>query len=82
MDTDCLKKAAEDCNLFLSIEDGCLKGGLYGALCEWAMNEKNHIQIESLGLPDRFVEQGTQKELRRDCGMACDGILAKLKEIL
>ncbi len=82
MDTDCLKKAAEDCKLFLSIEDGCLKGGLYGALCEWAMNEKNHIQIESLGLPDRFVEQGTQKELRRGCGIDCDGILAKLKELL
>lgn len=86
LDTEMLQQAAEDCPLFLSVEDGCLKGGLYGALCEWAMSENTsragQLRVEGLGIPDRFIEQATQKELRRECAIDCDGILSKIQSII
>jgi 1-deoxy-D-xylulose-5-phosphate synthase len=35
-----------------------------------------------LGIPDRFIGQGTRDELFRDCGFDKDGIFEAVKKIL
>jgi len=32
------------------------------------------VEIKRLGIPDYFVEQGTQEELYRECGFDAEGI--------
>ncbi|HBI00508.1 transketolase C-terminal domain-containing protein, partial [uncultured Flavobacterium sp.] len=47
------------------IEDGTIIGGFGSAIAEFKSkyNYKNNVQI--LGIPDEFIEQGTVEELQR-----------------
>jgi len=48
----------------VTIEDGCVKGGFGSAILEFA-NENNYHQstIRILGIPDKFIEHGSNDEL-------------------
>jgi 1-deoxy-D-xylulose-5-phosphate synthase len=60
----------------ITIEDGSIIGGLGSAVIEFA-NEHNYknTSISTLGIPDRFVEQGTPEELYHLCGIDAEGII-------
>jgi len=66
----------------LTIEDGCLSGGMGAAILEFK-NEYNYSQkIIRFGVPDKFIEHGSQKEQREECGFDKQSIINKLKELL
>ena len=58
----------------ITIEDGTLIGGLYGAVSEFVASMDAPIRVKGLGIPDRYISQGTQKELRAECGLTADEI--------
>ncbi|WP_207259998.1 1-deoxy-D-xylulose-5-phosphate synthase [Desulfovibrio sp. Huiquan2017] len=69
----------------LLVEENALAGGFGSAVLELlaAHDALDGKHVRQLGLPDEFVEHGTQKELRRMLGLDKDGIkqaLAKLCE--
>ena len=39
-------------------------------------------RMDGLGIPDQVIAQGTQQELRHDCGIDADGIVARVKAFL
>ena len=39
-------------------------------------------QVKRLGIPDRFVEQGLQAELYKDCGFDPDSILSTIRTMV
>jgi 1-deoxy-D-xylulose-5-phosphate synthase len=39
-------------------------------------------EVRRLGIPDYFVEQGTQDELYRECGYDADGIEMAIREVM
>ena len=81
VDIGLLKEVAEGFTHVITIEDGCLKGGLNGAVCEYmASREESRPEVTAIGIPDRYIPQGTQEELREDCGLSTDRILASLKK--
>ena len=81
IDIDILKEVAEGFTHVITIEDGCLKGGLNGAVCEYmASREESRPEVTAIGIPDRYIPQGTQEELREDCGLSTDRILASMKK--
>ena len=81
IDIDILKEVAEGFTHVITIEDGCLKGGLNGAVCEYmASREESRPEVTAIGIPDRYLPQGTQEELREDCGLSTDRILASMKK--
>ncbi len=53
----------------LTVEDGSLKGGLYGAVSEYFAARPDAPIIKGVGIPDRFVVQDTQKAQREECGL-------------
>jgi len=67
------------CNQFdkiITLEDASIIGGLGSAVTEFANDHGYHnITIHRLGIPDRFVEQGTVEELHHECGIDLDGIV-------
>lgn len=66
----------------ITIEDGTIIGGLGTAVMEFAsVNGYHEARIHRLGIPDRFIEQGTPDELYHECGMDTEGIV-KAAEIL
>ena len=54
----------------ITVEDNVLAGGFGSAVIELLADEKlSGVQIKRLGVPDRFIPQGTQEELTRLCGV-------------
>ena len=49
-------------------------GGLHDAVASWIAERHPGIKVIGLGVPDKFVEQGTIKELRAECGYDTENI--------
>ncbi|MCL2416541.1 MAG: 1-deoxy-D-xylulose-5-phosphate synthase [Bacteroidales bacterium] len=62
----------------ITLEDGVIEGGLGSAVMEFAVKNNYHIPVERLGIPRRFVEQGTIEELQAECKFDVDSIVKKI----
>lgn len=58
----------------ISVEDGTIIGGLGSAIAEFMADHHYEAQLIRLGIPDRFIEQGSVGELWRECGYDAGGI--------
>ena len=65
----------------VTVEDGTLKGGLFGAVAEYMESHGHGVRLAGLGIPDRFIDTGTQKEQRSECGIDKEGILAEIDKL-
>ena len=52
----------------ITVEDGCLQGGMGSAVAEFMIDNGYTAEITRLGIPDLFIEHGEQKELYAECG--------------
>ena len=68
--------------VILTVEDGCLKGGLFGAVSEWFAGKANAPLIKGLGIPDCFVEQASQATQRKECCLDAESIYSLLYEMM
>ncbi|MBN2682301.1 MAG: 1-deoxy-D-xylulose-5-phosphate synthase [Bacteroidales bacterium] len=72
------------CNNFqkiVCVEDGVISGGFGSAVLEFMAENNYRNQIKLLGVPDKFIDHGTQFELRKECGFDTEGILKTIEEI-
>ena len=53
---------------------GVIKGGFGSAVLEFAADNGYSPEVKRMGIPDYFVEHGTQKELWHECGYDTEGI--------
>ena len=59
----------------ITIEDGCLMGGIGSAILEFAADHKyKNTTVVRLGIPDAFIEHGSQMELHKECGFDPESI--------
>lgn len=65
----------------ITVEDGVLKGGFGSAILEFMSDNNYQAEVKRLGIPDYFVEQGTQEELFRECGFDSQGIISAAREL-
>jgi len=82
LDTEALRGIFANYSAVLTVEDGCLKGGLYGAVCEYAQACGAKVEIRGLGIPDEFILHASQSEQRHFCHLDKDGIEAELRNLL
>lgn len=82
IDENILSQVCSDYGKILTVEDGCLKGGLFSAVCEYAALHACKADISGLGIPDEFIAQDAQAAQRRDCGIDAQGIEKRLLELL
>ena len=72
LDTALLDQAASSHSRFVTVEDGCVVGGLHAAVTEYLSAGSGPKPVRAVGIPDTYVSQGTQEELRRECGFTAD----------
>lgn len=53
----------------ITIEDGAVKGGFGSAILEFASQHHFNIPVNTLGIPDSFVEHGTKEQLLVSLGL-------------
>ena len=81
LDVEILEEAAKF-KVILTVEDGTLKGGLFGAVSEYFAGRPDAPIIKGVGIPDRFVQQDSQKNQLAACSLDQDGIYDLLLGIM
>ncbi|WP_129715921.1 1-deoxy-D-xylulose-5-phosphate synthase [Pedobacter sp. SYP-B3415] len=63
----------------ITIEDGCLQGGMGSAVLEFMADHQYQAEVVRLGIPDRIIEHGEQPELWAECGYDVDSIIRTVR---
>lgn len=73
-----------NCEFWLSVEEGSAAGGFGSSLLEFlsANNKAEAIHVKALGLPDDFIQHGSQRELRSLHKLDAQGIFETAMELL
>ncbi len=59
----------------ITIEDGTVTGGFGSSIDAFAAQNKYAIAIQTLGIPDQFIEQGTIEELQKICKIDVENLV-------
>jgi 1-deoxy-D-xylulose-5-phosphate synthase len=54
-------------NKVITVEDGCVVGGMGSAVLEFMADHGYQAQVKRLGIPDEVIEHGSQMELHELC---------------
>ena len=65
----------------ITVEDGCINGGMGSAVLEFMSDNGYSAHIKRLGIPDKVVEHGEQPELWAECGYDSSAIIEAVKEL-
>jgi 1-deoxy-D-xylulose-5-phosphate synthase len=75
IDRNLLFSIASKIKRIVTIEENVLAGGFGSAVLEFLDNaEVQDVKVRRIGLPDEFIEQGNQAELRKKYGLDEEGI--------
>ncbi|MFM1998062.1 MAG: 1-deoxy-D-xylulose-5-phosphate synthase [Bacteroidota bacterium] len=66
----------------ITVEDGCIQGGMGSAVLEFMADNGYQAQVKRLGIPDAFIEHGTQDELYAECGFDANAMVATAIEMV
>ena len=79
IDQEILHQVFKKFKKIITVEDGTVIGGFGSAVIEF-MNQHNYnSRIRTLGIPDSFIEQGTQRQLYKECGFDPAGIAESVR---
>ncbi len=82
LDQELLDEVAARFDRIVTVEDGVVEGGFGSAVLEYFSDRGLFKSLVRLGVPDRFVEHGTQEELQHECGFDTDGISRAIRTLV
>jgi 1-deoxy-D-xylulose-5-phosphate synthase len=66
----------------ITLEDGCRMGGFGSAVIEFMADNGYFAQVERMGIPDRFIDHGSPKELYMECGFHKDDVVRTARRMV
>ena len=82
LDEQLLLEIAASHELLVTLEENAIMGGVGSAINEFYASQNLQPKLLNLGIPDLWVDQGSQQELLADCGLDVKGVLAAIKKRL
>ena len=82
LDTELLGEMARTKKLLITAEENVLAGGFGSAVAEYLADHGIEVPLLRFGIPDRFIEQGTRRELLSLCGLQPDEMAERIRERL
>lgn len=79
LDEALLHEVGKNFKQVVTLEDGVLKGGMGSAILEFMVDNGYYPLVKRIGLPDKFIQHGSVKELYHICGMDEEGIYKVLR---
>ena len=76
-----LHKIFKKFNKIVTVEDAGIQGGFGSAIGEFMIDNNYEARIIRLGIPDRFIEHGEQKELYHECGFDTKAIMDSVRQM-
>jgi len=74
LDEALIAELAKTHDSLITLEEGAIKGGAGSGVNEFVMAKRLGIPVLNIGLPDEFIPQGTQDEVRHDYLLDAEGI--------
>jgi 1-deoxy-D-xylulose-5-phosphate synthase len=74
LDEEMLHEVFRKYNKIITVEDGCVQGGIGSAVLEFMADHQYTAEVKRLGIPDKIVEHGEQLELHSESGFDPDSI--------
>lgn len=81
LDEELLHEVFRKFRKVITVEDGCLQGGLGSAVLEFMTDNNYSAHVIRLGIPDAIIEHGEQPELWQECGYDAQGIINTVKTL-
>lgn len=81
IDMDILSSLPAGYDAVVTVEDGTLTGGFGATVIRHLKSMGCEMPVTTLGVPDRWISQGSVDELKHICGYDTDGIVAAVKDI-
>ena len=82
IDEDVLEHISRNYQNVITLEDGCLIGGLYSMVSVYMASHPGTIsKVTGLGIPDRFIQHGKTKQLYHECGYDTESIVKAIETI-
>ena len=82
LDTELLGEMARTKRLLITAEENVLAGGFGSAVAEYLADHGIEVPLLRFGIPDRFIEQGTRRDLLSLCGLQPDEMAERIRERL
>lgn len=82
LDENILHTVFRNFKKIITIEDGTIVGGLGSAVLEFMSDHGYQSIVKRLGVPDHFVDHGTQQELYLECGYDVESIIKTIKAMV
>ncbi|WP_338561616.1 1-deoxy-D-xylulose-5-phosphate synthase [Erwinia sp. E_sp_B04_7] len=74
LDESLIIELAASHEALITLEEGAIKGGAGSGVIELLMAKRVLVPVLNIGLPDEFIPQGTQDEIRHDYQLDAEGI--------
>jgi len=81
MDLKCLKNLSERFDSFLTVEEGVQTGGFGEGISGFLAKQRKNYKIQTISLPDAFVEHGPRDLLLEELGLSEGGIFNTIKNM-
>lgn len=81
IDESLLLELANDHDAFVTLEDNAIMGGAGSAVSEFFASKNIHKKVKYLGIPDAYIEHGSQAEQWAEMGIDAAGIKKALSEL-
>jgi len=82
IDQACVAELASTHSLLITLEENAVQGGAGSAINEVLAERGIETRILNIGLPDRFVDQGSREQLLTECGLDEAGIQGTIERWL
>jgi 1-deoxy-D-xylulose-5-phosphate synthase len=80
LDTELLHEIFSHYKKIITVEDAAVMGGFGSAVAEFMIDNNYSASITRLGIPDRFIEHGEQKELYNECHFDAKAIVNAVRQ--
>lgn len=81
LDEKLLHEVFKNYQKVITVEDGCIQGGMGSAVLEFMADHEYSAQVIRLGIPDAYVEHGEQPELWAECGYDAASIAKTVRKL-
>ena len=82
IDEELLHEVFKKHSKIITVEDGCIMGGMGSAVIEFMVDNNYNSKVVRLGIPDKFIEHGEQAELHNECGFDANAIVKTAVEMI
>jgi 1-deoxy-D-xylulose-5-phosphate synthase len=82
LDAELIRELAGGIKRLVTVEENALSGGFGSGVIELLQQSgASDTQVKTIGIPDEFVEHGSQSQLRAKYGLDAEGIASKVLEL-